>query len=494
MVAVPARLTARARTLTPRGLLVAILCIALFTLAAQPSPDADLWWHLRTGEWILEEGAVPHGDPFSSTRAGAPWVAHEWLADVALYGLYRAGGAGALTLASAAVLTLTFMVVYVLSELRPHLAVFTTLLAALASAVAWGPRPQMLTLLFAALTLLALRLGSERGPRWLVILLPLMLLWANVHSGFFLGLAIIGAHLLAKCAEIALARVGFVQRRSDRLSVGTLALTLLGATLASMLNPNGAALLVYPFFTLFSHAMQTYIAEWHSPDFHDARFLPFALLWLGLIAALAVSPRRPTFAELLLVVGLGYESLVSIRNVPLFAIVAAPLITRQCACLFARLPLTRQRDPGPNWPLLNWAVLLLAAGAAIVRVGADLPASESSYAQSFPVSAADYLLSAKPAGPILNSYNFGGYLIWRLYPQYKVFIDGRADVYGDTFMDEYYARAWQGRGDWQGYLDRYQINVVVMEADGTLANLLRAQAGWKLVHEDGVAAVFQRLQ
>ena len=101
----------------------------------------------------------------------------------------------------------------------------------------------------------------------------------------------------------------------------------------SVLNPNSVQLLVYPFFTLFSHAMQTYIVEWHSPDFHDVRFMPFALLWLLLLASLALSARRPTLTEVLLTIGLGYESLVSIRNIPLFAIVAAPLITRQWACV-----------------------------------------------------------------------------------------------------------------------------------------------------------------
>ena len=84
--------------------------------------------------------------------------------------------------------------------------------------------------------------------------------------------------------------------------------------------------------------------------------------------------------------------------------------------------------------------------------------------------------------------------MWRLYPAYAVFIDGRADVYGDAFMDEYYARVWQGHGDWQEYLARYNVRVVVMEKDGTLAGLLRVQPQWKLVHEDQLAAVFERSQ
>jgi len=134
----------------------------------------------------------------------------------------------------------------------------------------------------------------------------------------------------------------------------------------------------------------------------------------------------------------------------------------------------------------------LVALAAFVRVGGGLSRDENAIAEQFPVSAAEHLLAAKLRGPMLNSYNFGGYLIWKLYPQYQVFIDGRADVYGDAFMDEYYARAWQGRGDWQVYLERYNVQVVVMEPDGTLAQLLRTQPRWQLMYEDSIAVVFQR--
>ena len=124
--------------LTPRRLLAALLPLSLFVLAAQPQTDPDLWWHLRTGQWILENRAIPHSDPFSFTMLGTHWVAHEWLADIGLYLLYQAGGLTALALSTALVVTATFMSVYFRSVLRPHVAVFTTLLAALTAAAAWG--------------------------------------------------------------------------------------------------------------------------------------------------------------------------------------------------------------------------------------------------------------------------------------------------------------------------------------------------------------------
>ena len=269
---------------------------------------------------------------------------------------------------------------------------------------------------------------------------------------------------------------------------------------ASALNPNGLELLAYPFFTLTSKAMQTYIVEWHSPDFHDLRFLPLAALLLLLLLSFAISKRRPHAADLILLLGLGYESLVSLRNIPLFAIVAAPVLAGQVAALIyaARNQPTTAAPAADPLPLprmmliLNWTLLALFVLAALLRVVSGFVGPDP-VAKEFPVQAADYLLSAKPAGPLLNSYNFGGYLIWRLYPTYQVFIDGRADVYGDAFMDEYYAKMWQGHGDWREYLNRFKIRLVLMEKNGTLASLLRSEPGWQLVHEDDVAAVFQRV-
>jgi hypothetical protein len=489
--------------LSPHRLLAALLPIALLVLAARPDTDPDLWWHMRTGQWIVENGAVPHADPFSFTMTGAHWIAHEWLADIGLFALYQAGGFGALTLVTAIVITATFVLVYRLSALRPHLAIFSTILAALASAVTWGPRPQMLTLLFSAVCLVILESGRQRARR-LWLLPPLLLVWANVHSGFFLGLVMMGAVLAGEVVERLLRKWPIVVQAPvpppARDYVPALAVALAVSIGAAIVNPNGLELLVYPFFTLTSKAMQTYIVEWHSPDFHDPRFLPFAALLLTLLLAVSLAGKRPPAKDLLLLSGLGFEALVSLRNIPLFAIVAAPVLTRQAAHLLqTRMRAGTAGEPARQATLmprsilvLNWTLFASVTCVALLRVGMVVSA-EAPIAKEFPVAAADYLLSARPPGPMLNSYNFGGYLIWRLYPIYPVFIDGRADVYGDAFMDEYYARVWQGRGDWQAYLDRFNIRLVVVEKEGTLAALLRTQPQWKLAHEDSLAAVFQRM-
>jgi hypothetical protein len=475
--------------LTTRQLLVTILFIAISVMAIQPISDTDLWWHLRTGQWISEQRAIPDADPFSWTRAQTPWLAHEWLADVGLYWLYQWGGLPALASAVSVCVTLTFVLVYRMSELRPHVAVFTTLLAAIASAVAWSPRPHLLTMLFAAYTLYVLQRYATQ-PRWLWSLPPLFLVWANAHSGFVLGLVIIGVTLCGTLLPHWLTRARPFFPPAQR----ALALCLAVCFSATLLNPHGIALLIYPYFTLTSKAMQTYIVEWHSPNFHDTRFLAFAALLLITLVACALSPRRLTLVELGLLLGLTYAALNSMRNIPLYALVAAPIITRQLHGLSAAHP-AAPPAPRPLTPLLNgvhWllmGIIILGAGLRIANTLNELPTLLVKY---FPEMTAQYLLQQKPAGPLLNSYNLGGYLIWRVYPTYQVFIDGRADVYGDAFMDEYYALAWQTKGDWQAYLDRYKINLVVIEKDGPLAGELRASSGWRLLFEDEISAIFQR--
>src|SRR5271170_7087996 len=158
-------------------------------MTARNATDPDLWWHLRTGQWIVETGHVPHSDPFSFTRSGHAWVSHEWLSEVVFYQLWKHGGAAALIVFSAIVTTTGFMLLYLrcLSRgVKGHWAAAATVLGALASAPSWGVRPQMFTFTFASLLLFLINRGEDR-PRLLFWIPPLFLLWLNLHAGFALA-------------------------------------------------------------------------------------------------------------------------------------------------------------------------------------------------------------------------------------------------------------------------------------------------------------------
>ncbi|MCI0474671.1 MAG: hypothetical protein L0Y55_00330, partial [Anaerolineales bacterium] len=237
--------------LTTRRLFTAILVLALFVIAAREISDPDFWWHLRTGQFIVETRAIPRADIFSFTNAGRPWVAHEWLSEVLIYALYALGSFPALILTFAALVALTFAFVYARAPGKPYIAAFAVLLAALAAAPTLGARPQMLTLLLGSIFLYVL----DQRRDWLWLLPPLMMLWVNLHSGYALGLVIVAVYLFAQA----------VSGQRSAISARQLAIIFALCFVAVLFNPNGAAMYVYPFETLTSRAMQAYIQEWFSP-------------------------------------------------------------------------------------------------------------------------------------------------------------------------------------------------------------------------------------
>ncbi len=313
--------------LTTRRLFVAIFLLALFALAVRETLDPDMWWHLRTGQVILSDG-IPNQDIFSFTVPENEWITHEWLSEIVMWLGYRVAGLPGLMLFFATIVAATFWLVYLRCDGRPYLAAFVVLLAALATAPFWGARPQMFNMLFTAAFVFLVE-GYKNGQvsRRALWLLPLLtLVWANLHSGYLLGIAL----LLTYVAGESLGRLVSSRQKGtvDWSPVGWLFLMTLVAFLVAVINPNGPELWIYPFFTLGSNAMQRYIQEWQSPNFHLAIFWPFALLlFLGILAMIA-GRRRPTATDILLFCGTAAAGLLSARHIPIFAIVSAPIISR----------------------------------------------------------------------------------------------------------------------------------------------------------------------
>ena len=303
---------------------LAILFLGLFSMAVRNVTDPDVWWHLKTGQFIAAHKAVPHTDPFSYTRSGAPWVAHEWLTDLLVYQLHRAFGWSGLIVIFAAVISAAFFLLYLRCGPAPYVAGIATLVAACATVPLWGIRPQILSLLLTSLWLLILE-RSEKSPSLLWWTLPLTLLWVNLHAGFALGLAILFLFLVGQCVERLLTPLQQDNNSHLRFS----ALIFLLDLLIVPLNPNGARLFSYPLETLRSAAMQKYILEWASPNFHHAEYWPFLLIVLVSFAILiwSRSPVRPR--DLLLLLVSLYAALCSIRMIPFFVLIAIPIISKR---------------------------------------------------------------------------------------------------------------------------------------------------------------------
>jgi hypothetical protein len=461
------------------NIFLTVVFLGLFAMAARNVTDPDLWWHLKTGQYIAEHKTVPHTDPFSYTRAGEPWVAHEWLTDILLYGLERLAGWGGLIVVFAAVLCGAFFLLYLRCGPDPYVAGVAALYGAWATMPVWGVRPQVLSLLLTSLWLLILE-RSQRNPNLLWWTLPLTLLWVNLHAGFALGLVLSALFLMGEWLERALGRS---EPATPRLR--TAALILLFDLLVVPLNPNGLRMFSYPIETLRSAAMQNYIAEWASPNFHHAEYWPFLLVVLATFAALSWSRLQVRPRDLLLLAVSLFAGLSSIRMMPLFVLIAAPLLSQKLGNSPTSHSPRLQQPPSGAW--LNAAILLGMAVFAGVHTFQVIQRQPQSEAQRFPARAVAFL-QTHPAGRIFNHYDWGGYLIWRLSPSTPVFIDGRADLYGEQLLDQF-AETYQFKGAWQQTLQRWSIDTVLVPADSALATGLRIAPGWTVCYEDSQAIV-----
>lgn len=468
-------------TVTTRRLFTTIFFLALFIIATREISDPDFWWHLRTGQFIVETRAIPRTDPFSFTNADHPWITHEWLTQVGLYALYALGGFPALILTFATLIALAFALVYARTPGKPYVAAFAVLLAAFAAAPTFGTRPQMLTLLLASIFLYILE--QRRGAVWL--LPPLMILWVNLHSGYALGLVIVAVHLFGEM-------VAAVSGQQSAVGARKLALLFVLCFLAVLLNPNGAAMYIYPFETLTSPAMQAYIQEWFSPDFHRGEFQPFAWLLIGTLAAIAFTGKRIPLTQTILLAGLGYAALRSARNIPFFAIVAAPILAEQVWHLLAARVAVGHARAARITSIVNGLILALVVLASAARVATIIANQEAAVRAKYPVAAVDFLLTQQFDGALFNAYDWGGYLIWRFAerPQARVFIDGRADVHGDAFIEQVYLKIYRGDTQWRALLDQYGVRVVLIEPHAPLASQLARAPEWDKVYADHQALIF----
>jgi len=481
--------------LQTRRVFVAILALGFFTMAARSVTDPDVWWHLRTGQLIVQTHAVFHTDPYSFTQFGRPWIDHEWLSQLLIFGLLRLAGWSGLIVGFGVVVAATFLVVFLRCQGRPYVAGVITLLGAFASAPSWGVRPQMLTLLLASVLLLILERSYER-PILLWWTPALMLLWVNLHAGYALGIAIMALFLVGDALDAA---CGFKCGPSPRARFRALALAIVACAVVVPLNPYGVAMYAYPVETLRSRTMQSYIGEWFSPDFHQHRYLPTLLMILATVALSALSPRRLRPREILLLAVTTYAALRSVRHIPIYALVAVPVLSAMVqACLQERGVAKRlERNPTSMTAAKASVNALLLAGFlvfAVARVHYVTHRQAEMEAKELPARAVSFIAAQRPPAPILNHYNWGGYFIWKLYPEYQVYIDGRADLYGDAFMDDLATTYYLRGNSWQSPFERWGIRTVVLPPDAPLATALAARRDWKTIYADSQAVVLTKAQ
>lgn len=483
--------------MTFKRLVFGITFLAIFTMAVRASVGSDTWWHLKAGEWMLANRAILRTDIFSLTRQGSAWIYPGWVAQILLYTAYQTFSFAGLNLFTAFMVVAAFAFVWCTQEGRDLLKAFVLLLAAAASGVYWSARPQIISFVLAGYFLYVLYSFRQGRPRLLWSLPFAMIFWANVHGGFAIGFLILGVYICGEFVQLV-QEVEKTDRdwrsawdQHKREIVRLLSVSLL-CVLSVSINPHGPQMILYPFKTISIQVLQNYIQEWQSPNFHEAQVLPFLLMLLLLIGTISGSRRKVDPTELLLVLVFLPLALLASRNIALFALVAVPVITRHLDGVLdhrnkglgaaAQVP-----ESAAKW--LNLTIFLLLGVVSGLQISKSLSsqANQDAIEAKFPVHAVEYLRNVQTTKNLFNSYNWGGYVIWELHPEYFSFVDGRTDLFDDEILNEYLV-SWQGLDGWERVFERWDIELALVEPWAPLRVRLESQ-GWEVDYEDELAVV-----
>jgi hypothetical protein len=467
--------------------------------------DGDTGWHIRTGEWILRNRTVPALDLFSFTKPHEAWFDWEWGWQVLFAPIHQAWGLAGVALANLVLLCFISVLSYRLIRRCCQNDVLAILFAAITlagSTIHWLARPHLFSWLFVLVfshVMLSAAEGKQRRLWWLPVL---TLAWVNIHGAFFIGIAM----LLTSALGAALSALAASEQTSFNAAYRNARPYLLCSAAcigASFINPYTWHLHLHLLNYLRDFRLLDQIQEYQSISFHQGAAIFFeGMLLLGAAAIVWCLQHRKFDAAILMLMW-AHLALVSARNIPIFLFIAAPWI----ACLvrdalnFSNLKgwLSRFRAAAVEiydelhpierirrWHLVSVAsVLFLACSLAKGnhRFDADFDA------KIFPVQAIPVIQAMKGAR-VFTYDQWGDYLIYRLYPSQRAFVDGRGEFYGADFLDRC-QHIINARFDWETELHRFGVDTVLLKADAPLAEALKRSPNWKLILDNGFLIIFR---
>ncbi len=476
---------------------VGFIC-AVLLLALRPIEAFDTFWQLQSGQYIWQTGQFIYQDTFS-LASDVFRLEHCWLHDVFLYLLFVAGGYPLLSLFKTLIIGLCggLLLRWALQKgVDAAYALPVLALCLYVSMDSWLLRPQLWTFLFGLLYLHLLYRGRQRGVRAWCWLIPIMLVWANLHAACIFGFALIAAFWVG---ELWRAGRGMATWRS----LGVLTLCGLLSFAAAFVNPYGYRI---PVGQLLGHLNQHKVAsgdapsgmtgnmEWLPPDFAQVPWFYVVMALWGVTILWRLWRRRMDVAELVYFIGFSYMGFSQIRHTTLVALMAGyflPAAVQEIGQMFGK----GRRSFARLLPILRYATLVVLLGLSLTaQARGQLGWGVKPY--EFPQAAADFVLEHRPPGNLYNAYDWGGYLMWRLYPNYLVFVDGRSTSSHYFDASSQVENGWDG---WEKTLVDEQVNLIITRTcfydSGGPQNLidgLTRSPGWALVFQDETAVVYAR--
>jgi hypothetical protein len=497
----------------------------VLVMGLRPIRCADFWHHVASGRLVWERGWPAETEVFSHTAVSRPWVQFEWLAQLLIFLTYTHIGPAGVVLLKSAVIAGGYLLLWLACRRRGGdlSAAGVVLLAAIALIPRSYARPEAISWLFLGAFVLLLQLGRSRNPKLLYLLPILTVLWVNTHGMYVAALGLLGIGCAGETLKEARRRTTkeepqsrdpaaathpeHLEKRRDgtspqaapHSSLVALWLTLAACAIATVVNPYGIRIWSVPFRLLQSAEIARVIGEW-GPSTASVLVDPYFLgLWVLSIIALVgllrqASRQRLDVTDLLILCCFGLLAWRANRHIPLFAFVCAPIFTQHLSGFLAALPWSRRAS-------LRWVPA--AAGLSLLVVLTLLSLEPPRFDKlglgvlhaRYPEKMADFLVQNKIEGNLFNTYHFGNYLLWRLYPRNRVFIDGRVDMYGDDVLREY-GTLCAGESGWEDLMARRQVAAAILEmphgdqvADPLVSRMSESQ-DWKLVYWDDLTFVF----
>jgi hypothetical protein len=451
--------------------------------------DGDVGWHIRTGEYILDHKTVPHQDLYSFSKPGAAWYAWEWGVDVIDAALHRAMGLKGVVLLAAVMIaffatTLIRRIVWRGSHLFVGLIV--ALMAVGGASIHFLARPHLFTMLLISLSVWMIE-GDRHNPTsriwWLI---PITVVWTNLHGGFLALVALLGITTAGFAIETL---IGAAEWRS----VKRYALLTGGCALASLVNPYGYQLHLHVVEYLRSDWIRNVIQEFQAPTFRNENLLQYEILVLIGVMVTGSLFRRKQIAEGLWILFFAHMSLTTVRHVPLFCTVAAPLVAQELSAWWRTWTANANRKSllgiinGMSADSLNGfqrvSIWPFAVVTALVLIGPPLPWPKDLPDIAFPVKMVHAHAQELLTSRVLSTDQWGDYLIYTD-PRIKVFVDGRSDFYGEEIGNKY-LDMYSGHWNWRETMDEYKFNLVLLPVEAPLAQLLKISPDWRVEEDNG---------
>ena len=472
---------------------------------AMINADGDLALHLNLGKYILQYGEIPLRDVFSHTMTGQPVIQHEWLTTVIFSFAERHFGLTGVIVICALVVATAFWFLFNHMQNKSQTLILSfsvAFLTIIVSMIHWLSRPHLVTFLLLTLWMIKIdQIKSGKVKDWWTLPL-IMLAWVNLHGGFIIGF------ITWLIYGVGLVWDRFWNRMADALPNHFWRYYLLSGVSAfaiSLLNPSGIRLWEKVILHVGNQYLADFTREFRSPNFHWTSSWP-ALFFIALfILTLGYRSKKIESPALFNAVAWLMMGLYSGRNLPLFAIITAPLLVlclnetinslasqsrflSKIISLDSRLQGIEKQLTGVFWPLIGFSLAVIA-----LNIGYHFDFEKKGYAfdpEVFPIQAINWLEENPQEGEMFNLFQWGGYLEYRLWPEEQVFIDSKSDFYGEAFVRQY-EQVMKTDEDWQEVLENYSVDWAILPPDSYAVREMQRELGWEVVYQDGTTVILR---